>query len=228
MEKKQVFTIPNLLCVFRILLVPVFVVLYLRAEDFVGQLIAASIIAVAGITDFLDGFIARKFNLVSEVGKIIDPLADKLLQAGIAIALMFRIPYMWVLFTVFVVKELTMFVFQAYLYKRGKKLPGALWYGKVATTVFYVMMIVLLFIPNHLVAVQYLLMFIVGGFLVMAFVLYMIVLVRMYHEMKRERAAARIAAHIDGRAAGDAETDSAPTETAARSAETDSSEDARK
>ena len=197
-KKQKIINVPNFLCIFRILLVPVFVVLYLRAEDFTGQLVAASVIALAGITDFLDGFLARKFHLITEFGKIVDPLADKLLQAGIAIALMVNIPYMWILFAVFAVKELTMFFFQAYLYRRGKKLPGALWYGKVATTVFYLLMIVLLFIPASYRWIQYLLMLIVGGFLIMAFVLYMLVLIRMYREWKRECAAKEIERHIDG------------------------------
>ena len=188
MEKKQVFTIPNILCVFRILLVPLFVVLYLRAEDLTGYLIAASVIFVCALTDFLDGFIARKFNMISEVGKILDPFADKLLQCGIALSLMFKIKYMYLLFIVFVVKEITMFVFQAYLYKHGKRLDGALWYGKVATAVFYLFMMIMILVPIQNQWVLNLLMVVVGGFLMMAFVLYMLVFVRMYRELLKEKA----------------------------------------
>lgn len=187
MDKKQVFTIPNILCIVRILLVPLFVVLYLHAEDLKGNLIAASVIFVCALTDFLDGLIARKCNMISEVGKILDPFADKLLQCGIALALMFKIRYMYLLFIVFVVKEVTMFVFQAYLYKNGKHLDGALWYGKVATTAFYLLMIVMILVPIQNQWVLNVLMIIVGGFLIMAFVLYMLVFVRMYRELVRER-----------------------------------------
>ena len=191
MEKKQIVTIPNILCLIRILLVPLFVVLYLRAQDLKGYLIAASVILVCSLTDFLDGFIARKCNMISEVGKILDPFADKFLQCGIALSLMFKIEYMYLLFIVFMVKEITMFVFQAYLYKHGKRLDGALWYGKVATAVFYLFMMIMTIMPNMDQWILDLLMLVVGGFLIMAFVLYMIVFAHMYTELQKERRQAK-------------------------------------
>ena len=89
MEKKtsylfeNVWTIPNLLSFFRILLIPAFAVLFSK-----GQLVwAVVMLALSGLSDFFDGKIARRFNQVSELGKILDPIADKLTQATIAIML---------------------------------------------------------------------------------------------------------------------------------------------
>ena len=94
---KEVYSIPNILCYIRILLIPVFIYVYVNAKDAVDYYMAAAIIFLSGLTDFCDGFIARKFNQVTELGKLIDPVADKLTQAAIIIALMFKIKWMFFL-----------------------------------------------------------------------------------------------------------------------------------
>ena len=76
-------TIPNLLCVIRILLVPLFVILYVKGYP----IMAVSIVVVSGLTDCFDGKIARKFNQVSDLGKLLDPIADKLTQIAVAMVL---------------------------------------------------------------------------------------------------------------------------------------------
>ena len=91
--KKDLFTIPNLLCYFRILLVPAFLYVFLNAANREDYLFAAGIILIGGITDFLDGFIARKFNMITQLGKLIDPVADKLMQLAIIAVLAIRFPY---------------------------------------------------------------------------------------------------------------------------------------
>ena len=77
--KKEVFTIPNMLSLFRLLLIPVYVVIYLNATEAHEYFLAGSILAVSCLTDMIDGKIARKYNLITDFGKFMDPLADKFL-----------------------------------------------------------------------------------------------------------------------------------------------------
>ncbi len=97
-KNKEIFSVPNIMSYFRILLIPVFVFVYLRADSQRDYAVAGVIVAVSGLTDFLDGFIARRFNMVTELGKALDPVADKLTQAAFALCLMLRIPQMGWLF----------------------------------------------------------------------------------------------------------------------------------
>ena len=89
MKFRQLFAIPNLLCYLRIALIPYFVVTYLHAQEAIDYLYTALILAVMEITDFLDGFIARRYHMVTEIGKIIDPIADKLLQLTLLVPFYF-------------------------------------------------------------------------------------------------------------------------------------------
>ena len=133
------WTIPNLLSVIRIALIPVFAVLFVK-----GHVLAACIvIAVAALTDLFDGKIARKFNQVSALGKILDPIADKLSQMAIVIVLIFtyRDDSIKYLFAFFIVKEVLMLIGGAVLLSKGMRPTAAEMWGKVATTVFYIVMI---------------------------------------------------------------------------------------
>lgn len=139
---KGCLTIPNLLSVIRILLIPVFAVLLLK--DYFVEAIA--VIIVAELTDWFDGMIARKFNQVSALGKILDPIADKLSQISIVIVLIIKywdnaIKY---LFMFFIIKEVIMLVGGAILISKGLRPVAAEIWGKVATTVFCIVMIFVL------------------------------------------------------------------------------------
>ena len=96
-NKKVLFNIPNCLCFFRILLIPLFLYVYFVADFKNRYIVAAFVLAISGISDFLDGFIARKFNMVTDFGKFIDPVADKLTQFVLAITLLFSYPLAWIL-----------------------------------------------------------------------------------------------------------------------------------
>ncbi|NCC42060.1 MAG: CDP-alcohol phosphatidyltransferase family protein [Clostridia bacterium] len=132
MQKKDYFNIPNLMGYFRILMIPVFIVLYLHAETSTEYYVAFGALCVSMITDFFDGKIARKYNMVTSFGKVLDPIADKLTQMAIAIVLAFRYPLMVLFITLFVLKELYMGIMGLYLLKKNI-LYGAKWYGKIAT-----------------------------------------------------------------------------------------------
>ena len=87
--KKEIFSIPNILCYFRIGLVPIFLYTYFTAEGSEGHMISAGILILSSLSDFFDGFIARKYDMITELGKLIDPVADKLTQFVVACTLMY-------------------------------------------------------------------------------------------------------------------------------------------
>ena len=127
-------TVPNALSVFRIFLIPFFVWAFLEDE----LLLAVLVLALSALSDAFDGMIARKLDQVTELGKMLDPFADKLTQGAIAICLAIQLPIILPVLAIFVIKELGMLVCAAVLLKRKKAPCAAKWYGKAATVLFYV------------------------------------------------------------------------------------------
>jgi len=146
--KKEIFTIPNLLSLFRILLIPVYVNLYLEAKEDHQYLLAGSVLALSCLTDLADGIIARNFHMISNVGKVLDPLADKLTQLALILSLTARFRGLYPVLGLFLVKEF--FQGGAFLFfaQKGKVLPGALWAGKLCTTVLFSSLILLVMFPR--------------------------------------------------------------------------------
>lgn len=130
----RILTVPNALSVLRILIVPVFAVLYLRGHV-AG---AAAALVASGVTDMLDGLIARRFNQITELGKMLDPFADKLTQGMVALCIAIRFPAIRPLLLLFILKELLMLGCALVLLKKHKRPCAAKWYGKVATVMFYI------------------------------------------------------------------------------------------
>lgn len=190
MEKKksQIFTVPNLLSFVRLLLIPIFVWEYLHAETLRDYQLAALLVLLSGLTDLLDGWIARHFNLITELGKALDPIADKLTQAAVLICLMFRYRMMGVVAAILVVRDLFMGINGLILLRRGKKLDGAKWFGKVSTAVFYGATFLLILLPGISSAAANGLMLLVGFFLCLSFALYFPLFCKMYRESTTERA----------------------------------------
>lgn len=146
--KKEIFTIPNLFSLFRIALIPVYVVIYLNATETYDYFIAAAILAVSCLTDMIDGKIARHFNMISTVGKVLDPLADKMTQLTLTICLSIRYPVLWIVLTLFLAKEFFQLFAALINFRRGKMLPGALLAGKICTTVLFVSLILMVLMPS--------------------------------------------------------------------------------
>lgn len=142
--KKEIFSIPNIMGYFRILMIPVFCYLYLH-DRFTAAVI---VLVVSSLTDLFDGMVARKFNMVTELGKMLDPVADKLTHAALALCLAFRFPLMWALILLMCVKEGYMAVQGLRLLKAGEEPYGAMWYGKICTAFLFVSMIILFVFPN--------------------------------------------------------------------------------
>ena len=146
--KKDIFSIPNLLSLFRLLLIPVYATLYLNATQRYQYLLAGVILAVSCLTDMIDGKIALKYNMITTLGKILDPLADKLTQLTLTICLSLKYPVLYPVLGLFVMKELFQLVLGVVFLRKGKMLPGALMAGKVCTTILFVSLIALVLMPN--------------------------------------------------------------------------------
>lgn len=132
-EKSQVFTIPNILSFFRIAMIPAIVV------SFIKNLIVlcVALILVSGLTDLLDGFIARRFNMITPLGKALDPVADKLTLGSILIMLAIKKPILFSLFAIFIVKEVFIGIQGLLIIKRTGTTYSAKWYGKITTLSLY-------------------------------------------------------------------------------------------
>lgn len=146
--KKEIWTIPNILSLLRLVLIPVYITIYLNAASGKDYFLAAMILAVSCLTDLIDGKIARHFNMISTLGKILDPLADKLTQFALILCLAFKHPILWYLGGLFVIKETFQLVAGSISLKRGRMLKGALLSGKVCTTVLFISLIFLVLIPS--------------------------------------------------------------------------------
>ncbi|MBQ6808100.1 MAG: CDP-alcohol phosphatidyltransferase family protein [Firmicutes bacterium] len=139
---KKNFSIPNLISLFRLLMIPFILWAYANGR----ATLAVSLIILSGISDGVDGFIARRFNQITELGKLLDPFADKLTQIAVAIILCYSFTSVIPLVVILVVKELLMLLLGLRMMKNGAKVISAKWWGKVSTTAFYLgVAIVMLF-----------------------------------------------------------------------------------
>lgn len=146
--KKEILTIPNLLSLFRLVLIPVYVALYLNATTPKEYFLSGSILAVSCLTDMVDGQIARRFHMISNVGKVLDPFADKATQFTLTLCLSLKYPALRYMLILFVVKESFQLIAMIVNYCRGKVLPGALPAGKVCTLVLFISLIAMVLFPE--------------------------------------------------------------------------------
>ncbi len=176
------WNIPNALSVVRMALIPVFVTLYLLDLD----TWAFAVLLVSGLTDFVDGFIARRFNMITDCGKLLDPLSDKLTQVAVVVCLTTRYPELLPLTVLCFVKELSQGIGGILLLKKNVQAQGARWFGKVSTVLFYATMLVIVLWYDALVVsapwVLWLLVGLVGISMLIAFVGYL----RMFIQIRRD------------------------------------------
>ncbi len=137
--KHKIITIPNILSLFRLLLIPVIMWLYIVKED---PVLTTVILALSGITDIVDGIIARKCHMVSDFGKAFDPVADKLTQIAMLFCLVSRFKWMLLPLCVMVIKEVTAGILGLLVIRKTGKVDGAVWHGKATTVSLYSMMII--------------------------------------------------------------------------------------
>lgn len=170
--KRELFTIPNLLSLLRLALIPIYTSLYLHAREPKDFVFSGLILAVSCLTDFLDGIIARRFGMISNIGKVLDPLADKATQLALILCLLQKYTALLPVVSLFAIKEIFQLVVCIFFFRNGKVLPGALPAGKICTAVLFASLILLVLFPalpqsavNTLAAVD-------DAFLLTAFVCY--------------------------------------------------------
>lgn len=146
--KKEIFSIPNLLSLFRLLIIPVYIVLYLNATEPYQYFTAGGIMVVSCLTDMIDGKIARRYDMITTLGKILDPVADKVTQFSLTLCLSLKYPVLQPVLALFLVKEIFQAVIGLVNLIRGKMLPGALMAGKICTTVLFISLITLVLFPD--------------------------------------------------------------------------------
>lgn len=129
-------------------MIPIFVYFYITAETREEYFISSGVLFLSGLTDALDGFIARRFNQGTRLGQLLDPIADKLTQIAVVGVLMLKWPVFVFLFLLFIIKEGYMFFENVRLYRKNVTLDGSKWYGKVATIVFYLTMFLAVIFPT--------------------------------------------------------------------------------
>lgn len=179
--KKEIFTIPNILSMFRLALIPLYISIYLNAEhseDNMGYYLSAAILAVSCLTDLIDGQIARRCNMISTVGKVLDPFADKLTQFTLVLCLAIKYPILWSILALIVVKELFQMIAGIVNLKKRRMLKGAQFTGKMCTTVLFVSLIILVMMPDIPEQAVFWIALTDGIFLMIAFIDYIIVYVR--------------------------------------------------
>ena len=183
-SRNQNWTIPNLLSVLRIVVIAPFAYFFLNDQ----LLWAVLFLAFSGLSDMFDGMIARKFNQITELGKMLDPLADKLTQGTIAICLAIKHPLLIPILLIFVLKELGMLIGGCILLKKKKRPCAAQWYGKVATVMFYVSAVSIVVMEGvlHLYStmatvISYVLLGITAAFMIYAMVRYFQIFLELLH-----------------------------------------------
>ena len=169
--QNKILTIPNILSFFRLVLIPVIVWLYVGKQDYLWTLL---ILTLSGVTDIVDGIIARKFNMVSNFGKAFDPVADKLTQMAMLFCLVSRFKYMMIPFVLLVVKEVVTGITSLVSIKRTGTVKGAVWHGKLTTVSLYSMMAIHIVWFNIPHAISLILVGVCIGIMLMSFTMYSI------------------------------------------------------
>lgn len=181
--RQQLFTIPNILSYIRILLIPFIIWKYFEAESVNDYRMVAVIVAISGITDMFDGLIARKFNMITELGKTLDPVADKLTHIALVICLSVRYPWMVYFLILVLIKEGFMGITGIIIiHKKQAKLDGAKWFGKLSTAIFDFFMVFLILFPSIPESYAKVMIIISAAFMIFSFIGYSIVFRKMWKE----------------------------------------------
>jgi cardiolipin synthase len=168
----KLFNVPNTLTMIRILMIPLFVYVFFIPVQY-NMIYAASIYVLAAITDILDGHIARKYNLITDFGKLFDPLADKLLQlVAVACLVWASVLPVW-FFAFYILKELLQVFGGFILLKKGTVVSSDI-FGKLASVLFYISTVVFILFGNMSYILKNTIMITVVAFSLLAAVNYII------------------------------------------------------
>lgn len=168
LTRDQVLTIPNALSLVRLALIPFIIWMYAQERYYVS----VGLVVASAVTDILDGIIARKLNMISDLGKLLDPVCDKLTHAALLVCLMTTHRHIWILFVILAVKELVTLAMGVMSFRKTDAVYSAKWYGKMCTVVFEGSMIGLMLFPNASEDTVHLVMLVCACVLLFSFVRY--------------------------------------------------------
>lgn len=177
---KKIITIPNALSLLRLLLIPIIVWEFCVLKN---RILTITLLLVSGLTDIVDGVIARKFNMVSDVGKLLDPIADKLTQLAVFFCLMFdfyrnhynlKLIMFITMIVVLIIKEVVQGISGIVLTKRCQKIFCASWWGKVSAGTIYLTVVLHLIWSNLNLVVSVISVSVTIAFMIFATVMYLI------------------------------------------------------
>ena len=180
---KDLMTIPNAISFIRILLITPFVAFFLERM----YVAAAITVGISGISDLFDGVIARKFHQESELGKVLDPLADKLTLIAVGVCLIFIEPYVLPVMIIMVMKDVLMIIGGTIVINKGIIPPKSSWYGKVSTFMFYISvgMVVLMAIFGYVnKSLSFAVLGITAGMMIFSLINYAIIFVKLQNQWK--------------------------------------------
>lgn len=169
--KNKIITIPNILSLVRLLLIPLIAWLYLGKQDYI---LTGIFLLISGLTDVVDGHIARTYHMISDVGKVLDPVADKATQAVVLILLAMSFPLMLLPIILMVLKETFMAVTGYMVIKKCDIVLGADWHGKAATVLLTAVMTLHLFWHDIDPIVSVITILLSAGMILLSFILYAI------------------------------------------------------
>lgn len=160
--------IPNILTIIRLCLVPLFPIVYFSQGEN-SHLIALGIFIIAGITDFLDGYLARKYELVTVIGTVLDPLADKLMLIAALISLYIDNAIPIPILIIVIIKETTMIISSTYMYfhKERTVIPANI-FGKMSTVLFSLAVFITIVFPNSLASMILVTLAVINSLVAMA------------------------------------------------------------
>jgi len=180
-HKEKFFTIPNILSLFRLSLIPLIVKFYHNEQTYYY---AVLVILISSLSDILDGYIARKYNMISDIGKILDPFADKVTQFTIMICLSNRYSLLYIFLIIFVIKQ-TLLVLLGYIaIKKLNYVNYAKWYGKLNTVILTSSMAILILFPKLNISVANSLIILCCVASVTSFILYVQSYIQLFKENK--------------------------------------------
>ena len=169
--ENRIITIPNLLSAFRLVLIPVFLWTYCVRDEY---LVTAGLLLLSGLTDLADGFIARRFHMVSNLGKMLDPVADKLTQAAMLVCLVTRFPMIWCPLALLAVKEASVGLTSLLVIRKSGRVTGAAWHGKITTAMLYLTILIHLIWPHIPAAISNGLIMVCSGVMLVSWMMYIL------------------------------------------------------
>lgn len=166
--RSELFSVPNLLSYLRLAMIPFICMMY-KQQRYLGTTI---LVVLSGMTDLLDGYIARHYDMITDLGKIVDPIADKLTQLALVLLLIDRYPWFIYLVLLLVIKDVFMGIMGLVVLHKKQEVYGAIWCGKLATMTFYLVMVVLLFFPHININVAGVLSMLCGSMMLLSLMVY--------------------------------------------------------